>query len=300
MAKRVFFLTDYGASERFSEMAATTLFRDVGGLPLGNFLAHSQNRLKTCYQILLAAKIAQRFDRVDPNAQLRAVGATIQDKKGTRAYPAAHLAPCDIATGTLPGGATQHLHSVFRDRFAVGFIQKIFGTTEFVHKYVNYLDTQMERTKEGDGFSRELVDAVRTILRDRWANPRALFHDQVVPAYRRIATEGLAELDSLDIVEIDDRGGVIVDHHGEPFNPGATPATPSALVDRYGSPLIARPTDLSVNSTEPDALMYTRHTLRTILTAFATTPATDADTSRTVESQFQAIEQHEERAASEE
>ena len=148
--RREILFRNYDPVRRTNELLAGYKTRAAGGLPLGNVHGHVQNRLTAAYRILKALEVGIKLGRVNDPGKLDAVGASVQDKRGTRIYPAAHLAPCGIAIGTKPGGTPQELYDAFKNPIGNSFVKDIFGQTDLVHVFVNWVDTQIDRTKERD------------------------------------------------------------------------------------------------------------------------------------------------------
>src|SRR5947209_9151930 len=146
--------------------------RAAAGLPLGDVLGHSPNRLAVCYGVLNAAKLAAGYGRTDSNSAITGqfrfapVGAIPQDWRGSREYPAAHLSPCSLRVGdpaaSKPGAP---LFNVFADGVTRSYVGGLFAKTELVHVLVNRADSRCEGTPkagkppEKPGLAQVLADS---------------------------------------------------------------------------------------------------------------------------------------------
>jgi hypothetical protein len=313
--RRELLFKKYDPVRRVNELLAGYKTRASGGLPLGNVYGHVQDRLIIAYRILKALEVGIKLERVNDPGKLAAVGASVQDKSGTRLYPAAHLAPCGLAIGRKPAGAPRELYDVFKNPISSSFVKNIFAKTNLVHVFVNWFDTQLDRTKEGDGFSQILLTSCQEMVRDYKAAPKDLFYDKLFPEFRSLAAKTVLEwrtgaaFDTEPLftetgTKLYDSNGQLVstasdvarsaglyDHTGRLY--GMVEEVPSRLVNQFGGPLVERPSDISVNTESREAAIYNDQAIEMVGSAYASAKPPQMSAIRAHDAPFAAIESNE-------
>ncbi len=249
--------------------------RDAGGLPLGDVSGHALNRLTQCYAIIESAKLAGDFGAIAGHQDFMVAGASVQDWRGTRDYPAAHLAPCTLKIGT-PGSssAPKPLYQSFEDGINRSFVANLFAKTEPVHRLVNYADSLCERQKGGTGMGEILAQACRTVAKDPKANPREVLHDELIPIFQMVANERITLM----------RQTIPEDYR------------PSPLLNQFGRPYYQRPEDVRVHSPSPEAYKANRAAVLQVLSLYAGAHNPRLDALAKVADQFKALRANEQRA----
>jgi hypothetical protein len=275
---------------QFNDLVAGFGTRDRGGLPLGNVYAHALNRYDICHAILEAAQLGSQHaqlipgvDGIPPKFEFMIGGAVPQDRRGTREYPAAHLAPGTVKLGDPASVANPvGLYDIFSDGVTKGYVYALFGRTELVHRLTNYCDSVCERKKSGDGLAQALVDSCEIVARDPRAKPIEVLHDKLIPDFKNVAGRQLAVMET---------------------TLSATPPeqleTSSPIVDQYGLPYRngERPADTRIHSPSPDAWRANRQAVIQILGTYAGANEPDIRTIRERLDHFKALRFNEEREA---
>jgi hypothetical protein len=272
---REIFIPNPNPAQQASDLLAGTLMRDDGGLPLGDVQSHALGRLTVCYGVLEAVRLAADVDRLPAAFTFEATGAAVQDRRGRRDYPAAHVVPCGLSVGSPAAGAPQALHDVFASGINRSFVSGLFGKTELVHRLTNYADLLCERTRTGDGMANSLVEGCTIVARDRRVSPREVLHEKLIPEFQVIAGR-----------QIVDMAKTLPENEA-----------PSRLVDQFGRPFYERPADYRIHSVSPQAYRANRRAVLQILSLYAGThtPLTSA-LDRLVD-QFKALRSNEIREA---
>ncbi len=275
---------------QFEDRASGYGTRDATGLPLGDVLGHSLNRLVICYGVLEAADLAADYaqigggDGIPPNFDFFPVKAAPQDRQGSTEYPAAHLAPCSLEVGDPKSGkARPKLYDVYADGINRGFVRDLFRRTELVHVLTNRADSRCEGMARGDGMAHVLADSCETLVRDPQLSARDVFFDKLVPEFQAVAQRQLIEFNETLLARFPDA-----------LSPQVS------IVDQYGRPIGSHwnplRTDARIHSSSPAAWKANRQAVSQILSTYATTRATPSDIGRTSE-QFRALRGNEEREA---
>lgn len=260
-----------------AEFANLTLgagaLRDPGGLPLGDVLGHSLERLTQVYAALESFALARDFDLLPDAPDVRAAGAKVQDnKQGMLDYVAAHLVPCSLLVkGGTSSAPAQRLQAVFTDGVNRSFVAHVFARTSIVHQITNYADSRCESFRAGNGTVEIFRDACESVARDRHARPREVFNDVVVPEFARVAGERIVTQQS-EILAIPD---------------------PSPLLDRFGRPFEPRPGYSKVKDPDPQAWNANRRAVVQVLSIYAGTTQPDARAVGRVSEQFKALRANE-------
>ncbi len=225
---------------QFNDLVAGFGTRDLSGRPLGDIMGHSVSRLRTCYAILHAARLAAEsaVQQLEANTvlEVKPAGAPPQDRAHTHEFPAAHLAPCQLLIER--GWALRPnlpLFLIFRDGISRSFVRGLFERTEIVHVLANKADTYCEGfgRKDKFGTAHELARSCNMIMQDHSLKVRDVFFNTLVPSFRSVALDRLSGRSST----LDDRFpnaddiSPIVDASGRLY---AAPPAPSD--NRLGSP----------------------------------------------------------------
>ena len=241
--------------------------RDLTGLPLGDVLGHGLNRLAVCYGVLNAAHLAGAYGRMGAKPGLfkqyrfEPVGAIPQDWRGSKEYPAAHLAPCSLLVFD-PTGAKQAkpLFDIFADGVTRSHVRGLFAKTELVHVLVNYADSRCEGTPKGGkqtektGFAQVLARACDRLIHEPQAKPRDVMYGFLAPGFRAVIGERIRDFTQESLKLQDD-----------------FLEAPSDLVDARGRPFDWNPerSDLSIKSASPEALKANRRAVLQALDIYA-------------------------------
>jgi hypothetical protein len=209
------------------------------------------------------ARMLVNIGRIRTPASLMVTGARFQDKKTSQEFPAAHAIPCDLLLD-LPGqGITGvRLYDLLRDPFSRTWVRlEIFGQTDRVHRLTNIADRRCEEGGMISAFAAACDTAILDGLRAATlaaagarsapvsASVAGLFERTLVPAF--IATAALAELETEFTVE--EREHVAT----------------APLLDRFGKPIAARPTDTRLGSPDAEARAKARSAIRQVLQTYA-------------------------------
>ena len=265
MANRYIFDQDPDPNRLFDELYQRGT-RDYKGLPLGDVAGHATRRFAVCFAVMGLIRMLALLDRIPPGASFFATGASDQDKQVTGDFQAAHLVPRELrleAPGAAVDGAP--LHELLRNPFNRMWVRReIFAQTERVHRLVNAADSSCERGP--DGMARALVRVCNKVLVDaqrdgspvdarRAAPPLTSishwFDADLVPSFLGVAR---ARLEALD-------GRLTAYERAELNRPHP--------VYLNGRPLVARPTDTRLTSTDPEARAAARIAFRQVLEAYA-------------------------------
>lgn len=266
--------------------------RDATGLPLGDVLGHSLNRLVVCYGVLEAADLAADYaqiaggDGIPPNFDFFAVGASPQDRQGSNEYPAAHLVPCSLEVGNPKSTkARPKLYELYADGINRSFVRDLFRRTELVHVLTNRADSRCEGTarKDKDGMAHVLARSCETVVRDPKLSAKDVFFDKLVPEFQAVAQRQLIEFNEKLLARFPDA-----------LSPQVS------IVDQYGKPIRSNwdplRMDARIHSSSPAAWKANRQAISQILSTYATTRAMQSDIARMSE-QFRALKANEEREA---
>jgi hypothetical protein len=282
-------------TQQFNEKLAGWGTRDEGGLPLGNVLGHSLNRVTVCYAILEAAKIAAEFDQLPGDSEFITAGAAVQDRKGTREYPAAHLAPCSLKVGNPGTAAPLNLHEVYADGISRSFVASLFAKTELVHRLANYADSLCERQKSRGGMADALAQSCMLVTRDRHVRPREVLFERLIPDFQAIASEQIVTISQTLPEEYEPSR--IVDPFGRPHDERPSAHSPSPIVDQFGRRYAERPSDTRVHSPSAEAYRANRQTVIQILGVYAGTHSPRMAAMEKAANQLKGVRANEERQA---
>lgn len=104
--------------------------RDAERRPIGNIEAHAVGRLSQSYMALKLVEAARDLGLLPDSATIVSARAMVQDKRGTREFPAAHRLPADLAV-ELPDGSRRRLTESFDLALNQTAIDRdIFGRTD--------------------------------------------------------------------------------------------------------------------------------------------------------------------------
>jgi hypothetical protein len=218
--------------------------------------------------------------------------------------------------GTKPGGTPQELYDAFKNPIGNSFVKDIFGQTDLVHVFVNWVDTQIDRTKERDGFSQILLTCSQEMVRDYKVAPKEIFYDLLIPNFRNLSARTLVEWRTgapFDIEPVlSESGTKLYDSNGQPISEasdaarsaglydhtgrlygGAVEEGPSTLVDQFGGALVKRPDDISVNSKSREAAVYNDRAIETVMSAYVGAKPPEMSEIRAHDAPFTAIESNE-------
>jgi hypothetical protein len=281
--------------EQFKAKIAGWGTRDLTGLPLGDVLGHSLNRLAVCYGALSAAKLAAAYGRTDARSAIEShfnftpVAAIPQDWRGRRDYPAAHLAPCSLRVGdpaaAKPGAP---LFNVFADGVTRSYVGWLFARTELVHVLVNRADSRCEGTPkagkppEKPGLAQVLTRGCDLLISNPYATPREIMYDVVMPGFRTVIAERLTDF-TLESQKLQD--DIFEESTG--------------LVDAQGRPFDWDPerADFSIHSESPEALKANRRALANVLETYVSTREPRSEDIALSDEHFRALRSNEEREA---
>lgn len=248
---------------QFNDLIAGYNTRDISGRPLGDVRGHSVARLRTCYGILHAARLAVQSATMQIENEVRLevspAGEPPQDRKHTHDYPAAHLAPCKlIITRGWALRPNIALFLIYRNGIARSYTRSLFETTDIVNVLTNKADTYCEGFSRSDKFgtAHELARCANLVMSDYKLSVRDVFFRELVPGFRRVALDRLdARSEQLDSMY-----------------PGHGDISP--LVDQFGK-LYAAPamvTDHRLGSTSATAQQTNYQATVQILELYANSP----------------------------
>lgn len=264
MAHRIIFDRAPDRSGLFDELYFRGA-RDPFGLPLGDVAGHASRRYTACYGALCVAHLLVELGRIEGPVDATVTGALYQDKQTSEEFPAAHVLPCDLML-SLPGHPAPgvRLSDLLRDPFSRAWAQRhIFGRTDRVHRLTNVVDRRCEAGDDGMAMMLAALcdDVIREALRRRIAAPGTagpapqatvigLFETRLAPAFQWVARNRLdrvdAEFTALERAEL----------------------TPAPLLNRFGAPFTARPTDTRIGSPSAAARAAVRVAMRQILEVY--------------------------------
>lgn len=288
MAHRTIFDHDPDPVRLFDELYFRGA-RDFKGLPLGDVVGHAGRRYTACYGALCLARMLTELGRIDNAVPLDVVGAQFQDKQTSAEFPAAHAIPCDLVLA-LPGHPHPgvHLYDLLRNPFnRTWALRHIFGQTDRVHRLVNVADRSCERGS--DGMALALAAACEEVIRDglrartavteegpaRDVQPISFQFDILVQRFTEVARTRLRALENkLTGYE-------------------RTEMTRGHPVDRFGRPLVERPVDTRVNSSDAEARAAARIALRQVLQIYADPPPVDTSALGAMAGKIQALQLNE-------
>ncbi|QTG16986.1 BID domain-containing protein (plasmid) [Agrobacterium tumefaciens] len=185
--------------------------RDAERRPIGNIEVHAVGRLSQSYMALKLVEAAQDLGLLPDNATIRSTRAMVQDKRGTREFPAAHRLPVDLAV-ELPDGSRRRLTESFDVALNQTAIDReIFGRTDRLSRLANVVDSWLEAA----GMRTTLARAANAVASGMSAD--AAMSEVVEPGYATAIAGVRGRLGrNMAIAERTAIATMIVDEKGEP------------------------------------------------------------------------------------
>ncbi len=276
MANRNIFDQDPDPVRLFDELYESGV-RDYKGLPLGDVAGHAARRFTVCYGAMCLIRVLALLERIPPGASFFAAGATDQDKQVSGDFVAAHLIPRELrlsAPGT-PADDTP-LHELLRNPFSRMWVRReIFAETDRVHRLVNVADSSCERGR--DGTARTLVRVCDKVLADARRDGMLVQAGRPAPpltsVYQTFAADLVPGFLAAARARLQAREAKLTDYERSELNRGHP-------VYLDGRPLVARPADTRLTSTDREVRAAARIALRQVLSVYA-----QAEADRSVRSQ---------------
>lgn len=186
--------------------------RDAERRPIGNIEVHAVGRLSQSYMALKLVEAAQDLGLLPDNATIVSTRAMVQDKRGTREFPAAHRLPADLAV-ELPDGSRRRLTESFDVALNQAAIDRdIFGRTDRLSRLANVVDSWLEAA----GMRGTLARAANAVASGMSAD--AAMSDIVEPGYATATARARGRLErNMAIAERSAMAAMIVDESGEPI-----------------------------------------------------------------------------------
>jgi hypothetical protein len=187
--------------------------RDAERRPIGNIEAHARGRLLQSYMALEPVEAARNLGLLPDNGTIVATWAMVQDKRGTREFPAAHRLPADLAV-ELPNGSRRRLTESFDVALNQTAIDRdIFGRTDRLSRLANVVDSWLEAA----GMRKTLVRAANAVASGGMSADAAV-SDVVEPGYATAISQARGRLERhMAFAERSAIGAMIVDESGEPI-----------------------------------------------------------------------------------
>ncbi|OWV98876.1 zeta toxin family protein [Rhizobium sp. R693] len=186
--------------------------RDAERRPIGNIEAHAVGRLSQSYMALKLVEAARDLGLLPDNAKIVPTRAMVQDKHGTREFPAAHRLPADLAV-EMPNGFRRRLTEIFDVALNQTAIDRdIFGRTDRLSRLANVVDSWLEAA----GMRRTLARAANAVASGMSAD--AAMSDIIEPGYATAVSQARGRLErNMAIVERAAIATMIVDEKGDPI-----------------------------------------------------------------------------------
>lgn len=185
--------------------------RDAERRPIGNIEAHAVGRLSQSYMALKLVEAARNLGLLPENGTIVSTRAMVQDKHGTRQFPAAHRLPADLAV-EMPNRTRRRLTDSFYvalNRTAID--RDIFGRTDRLSRLANVVDSWLEAA----GMRTTLARAANAVASGMSAE--AAMSDVVEPGYATAVSQARDRLErNMAIAERRAIVTMIVDEKGEP------------------------------------------------------------------------------------
>lgn len=193
------------------------LYQDVvrtgDSFPIGALERHAEGRLQQTYAALVLIENARAAGIIPENSKFVATGAKVQDKRASKAYPAAHRLPADLSIQASDGSLrrlTDHL-TVDLDRIWVD--KNIFAPTDRIHRLANVADQWVE----DGGMKTAFVNAANAVSSGKMTAEEAL-EDIVQPGYAAAHARALEKVErNFTLIERQALSQRIVDQHGQPY-----------------------------------------------------------------------------------
>ena len=193
------------------------LYQDVvrtgDSFPIGALERHAEGRLQQTYAALVLIENARAAGIIPENSKFVATGAKVQDKRASKAYPAAHRLPADLSIQASDGSLsrlTDHL-TVDLDRIWVD--KNIFAPTDRIHRLANVADQWVE----DGGMKTAFVNAANAVSSGKLTAEEAL-EDIVQPGYAAAHARALEKVErNFTLIERQALSQRIVDQHGQPY-----------------------------------------------------------------------------------
>ncbi|TQN59178.1 AAA family ATPase [Agrobacterium tumefaciens] len=186
--------------------------RDTERRPIGNIESHAGGRLTQSYMALKLVEAARDLGLLPDNATIVATRAMVQDKHGTREFPAAHRLPADLAI-EMPNGSRRRLTDSFDfalNRTAID--RNIFGRTDRLSRLANVVDSWLEAA----GMRKTLARAANAVASGMSAD--AAMSEVLEPGYEAAISQAQGRLErNIAIAERSAMAAMIVDERGEPL-----------------------------------------------------------------------------------
>jgi hypothetical protein len=266
-----------------TDMSIGSNRRSALGVSLGDAERHYRNTLRASYGVLCLVEQLERYGRLPAGVQFEPSGAGVQDRRGWRAWPAAHAVPCDIKI-TRPNGATEMISELMGSeviRYHLAY--NVFGATDVVPRLVNETDRRCDWPPAGvapqDAAYRAhvLVEGCRRIA-STTENARRCFESYLMPQFveaaNRVGWEAAQQ------------GRALADEQLEQGNMGPDriirQGEGSWLVDHLGRPTVGVPERLrlSADRAEPDERVAALYVIVEIAQIYADTRPTQIDMAR--------------------
>lgn len=186
--------------------------RDAERRPIGNIEAHALGRLSQSYMALKLVEAARDLGLLPDNATIVPTRAVVQDKHGTREFPAAHRLPADLAV-EVPNGSRRRLTESFDVALNQTAIDReIFGRTDRLSRLANVVDSWLEAA----GMRTTLARAANAVASGMSAD--SAMSDVVEPGYATAISQARDRLErNMAIAERTAIATMIVDETGEPL-----------------------------------------------------------------------------------
>lgn len=186
--------------------------RDAERRPIGNIESHASGRLTQSYMALKLVEAARDLGLLPDGATIVSTRAMVQDKHGTREFPAAHRLPADLAV-EIPNGSRRRLTETFDVALNQTAIDRdIFGRTDRLSRLANVVDSWLEAA----GMPRTLARAANAVASGMSAH--AAMSDIVEPGYATAIAQARRRLErNMAIAERSVMATMIVDEKGEPI-----------------------------------------------------------------------------------
>ncbi len=186
--------------------------RDAERRPIGNIEAHAVGRLTQSYMALKLVEAARDLGLLPDSATIVSTRAMVQDKRGTREFPAAHRLPGDLAV-ELPDGSRRRLTESFDLALNQTAIDRdIFGRTDRLSRLANVVDSWLEAA----GMRATLARAANAVASGNISADAAM-SEVVEPGYATAIARVRERLErNIAIAERTAIATVIVDGKGEP------------------------------------------------------------------------------------
>lgn len=186
--------------------------RDAERRPIGNIESHAVGRLSQSYMALKLIEAARDLGLLPGDATIVPTRAMVQDKRGTREFPAAHRLPADLAV-QLPDGSRRRLTETFDvalNRTAID--RDIFGRTDRLSRLANVVDSWLEAA----GMRTTLARAANAVASGM--SPDAAMSEIVEPGYASGISQARGRLErNMAVAERSAMAAMIVDERGEPL-----------------------------------------------------------------------------------